>query len=224
MAMMNCLCFGKGHVSKRNNMKILENAIDSIILGLEDYKSDEPRRLLSCTRNIFAGILLLFKHKLSLLSPDGTDESLIKQRVLPTKDVDGNIKWEGKGKKTVDVQQISERLESLGIDVDWKRVNEINKFRNDIEHYYSNLSDKAVQALISNSFIVIRDFISKHLGLDPKNLLEEEWETLVSVSEVYEREKEECLNALERIDWISSVLPSAISEYKCENCGSDLGL
>ena len=80
-------------------MKILDNAIDSIVLGLQDYKSDDPRRLLSCTRNMFSGILLLFKCKLSLLSPEGTDESLIKQKVLPTKEAAGNINWEGKGKK-----------------------------------------------------------------------------------------------------------------------------
>ena len=46
---------------------ILKNAVDSISLGIEDYQlgigdceSSDPRRLVSCTRNLFAGIILLF--------------------------------------------------------------------------------------------------------------------------------------------------------------------
>lgn len=50
-------------------MSILKNAVDSIALGLEDYETsiaeEDERRIISCTRNIYAGILLLFKHKLS---------------------------------------------------------------------------------------------------------------------------------------------------------------
>ena len=44
-------------------MTILQNAIDSIALGIEDYEEavHDSRRLISCTRNIFAGILFTFK-------------------------------------------------------------------------------------------------------------------------------------------------------------------
>lgn len=78
-------------------MSILKNAVSSIIIGLEDYSSLDERRVISCARNIFAGILLLFKHKLVLLSDSDSDEALIKQKVLPVTGVDKNIK--GKGKK-----------------------------------------------------------------------------------------------------------------------------
>lgn len=204
-------------------MSILNNARDSIIMGLEDYSSSDRRRLISCTRNLFAGILLLFKYKLSLLSPPNSGEALIKERVRPTIDAAGNLQWVGRGKKTVDVQQINDRFESLNISVHWARVKEINNFRNDIEHYYSNLSKAAINALISNTFIVIRDFISQHLQLDPKDFLgEQSWSTLVSVSEVYEREKEECVKLLENIDWGSNGLASALVAFKCTNCGSGL--
>ena len=153
--------------SKQNVAEgILKNAVDSISLGIEDYQlgignceSSDPRRLVSCTRNLFAGIILLFKHKLAKLSPPGSDEVLIKQYVLPSpnrishqievlikqyvlpiRTSEGNIEWQGqeKKKKTVDVQRIWERLESLNIRVDWKRVEAINKYRNNIEHYYSS--------------------------------------------------------------------------------------
>lgn len=204
-------------------MSLLTNARDSIVMGLEDYMSSDKKRLISCTRNLFAGILLLFKHKLSLLSPKSSEESLIKQRVLPKIDSLGNVIWVGDGRKTVDVQQIKERLASLKISVHWDRVEEINKFRNDIEHYYSRLSKDAMRSVIANSFIIIRDFLFDHLNQDPKVFLgDDAWNILLSVAEVYEREKEDCIRVIDGINWGSFSLYDALIDYKCECCGSGL--
>lgn len=204
-------------------MSILNNAIDSIVLGLEDYESSDKRRLISCTRNIFAGILLLFKHKLSALSPKNSDEVLIKQQVLPKKDSAGQIVWSGKGKKTVDVRQIEERFQSLGVNTHWDRIEKIKEFRNDIEHYHSNLSKDAIRNLLSNSFIVIRDFIIEELSLDPRVLLgEASWNILVSIAEVYQKEKETCNDEIDKIDWASESLEEAFKDISCEGCGSGL--
>ncbi len=59
-------------------MSILKNAIDSMEIGMEDYQTKQDRRLLGAVRNVFAGLLLLFKHKLSELSK-AEDEALLKQ-------------------------------------------------------------------------------------------------------------------------------------------------
>jgi hypothetical protein len=204
-------------------LSILDNAKDSIIMGLEDYSSGEPRRMISCTRNLFSGVLLLFKHKLAILSPTESNEALIKQRILPKLSASGTVEWIGQGKKTVDVQQIRERLEALGISVNWERVEAINKFRNDIEHYYTQLSGDAIRALLSNSFLVIRDFLSQHLATDPKEFLgDEAWDTLLSVSEVYEKEKQECVAVVESVTFASGSLSDALNSYKCSNCNSTL--
>jgi hypothetical protein len=204
-------------------MDILTNARDSIVMGLEDYSSSNPKRLISCTRNLFAGILLLFKYKLSLLSPANSDEALIKQKVLPRIDSSGSVVWIGQGKNTVDVQQIKERFISLRIRVDWDRVEEIRKFRNDIEHYQSELPKAAMHKLISDSFLIIRNFLSQHLDLDPKKFLgKKAWNTLISVSEVYQKEKEECVKVIDTIEWGSEALYSALISYECSNCGSGL--
>ncbi len=204
-------------------MSILQNAIDSIAIGLEDYQSPDDRRIVSSTRNIFAGILLLFKHKLCELSGPETDEALIKQRVLPEIDATGAVRWIGKGKKTVDVQNIKERFESLGISVDWSRLERINRYRNDVEHYFSSLNAQSVQQLISDSFIIIRDFISEHLNEDPKELLgDEAWGVLIEVNEVYEKEKSACVASLETLNYFSEEICDAIEKYSCSECGSGL--
>ena len=204
-------------------MSILRNAIDSIAVGLEDYESTDDRRIVSSTRNIYAGILFLFKHKLCELSPDGTDESLIKQRVLPTIDSTGAVSWIGKGAKTVDVFNIEERFKSLGITVDWTRLKKINRYRNDIEHYYSNMNTESVQQLISDSFLIIRDFISNELNEDPKTLLGENyWKILVDVNEVYAKEKEECDASLAQLNYFRHEILNVIRSCRCGECGSGL--
>jgi len=108
---------------------ILNNAISPIQIGVEDYKSGDQRRLLSAVRNITSGILLLFKEKLRRLSPSGSDEVLIKKRVLPVRTSDGNVNFSGDGDKTVDVQEIKERFRSLGIHVDWKKIDDAIRLR-----------------------------------------------------------------------------------------------
>lgn len=204
-------------------MSFLTNAKNSIIMGLEDYSSSRPERLISCTRNLFSGILLLFKHKLNLLSPADSNEVLIKEKVVPDLGPNGHVKWVGRGKRTVDVQQIRERFQSLGISVNWDRVDRINKFRNDVEHHYTNLSRDAMRDLISNCFLVIRNFVSKHLNIDSKDFLgEDAWNTLTSVREVFEKEKEECTQTIESIEWGSDSLLSALISFKCTDCGSPL--
>lgn len=204
-------------------MSILQNAIDSIAVGLEDYESPDQRRIISCTRNVFAGILLLFKHKLVLLSSPESDEALIKQRVLPVIEDGRELSWKGKGSKTVDVQGIKERFESLSIEVDWRRLNKINGFRNDIEHYFSNLNHEAIRSLISDSFLIIDNFVRRYLDEDPKELLgTKAWNVLLSANEIYEREKTECDAALRGLKYFDDEILVALEGYSCQECGSRL--
>ena len=202
-------------------MSILKNAIDSIELGLEDYKNSDPRRLASSVRNFYAGILLLFKHKLALLS-ENDDESLIKAQVVPEV-VDGKLRWVGKGKKTVDLQRIQERFKSLGIRVSWKQMHAIQDYRNNIEHYYDSASPKVVRQYIAACFLVIRDFIVDHLESDPKELLgETTWACLVEEEQVYSAERKACLTKLEEIDWDEPSVAALVDYFECSKCGSNL--
>ncbi len=204
-------------------MSILKNAIDSIAVGLEDYSSSDQRRIISCTRNVFAGILLLFKHKLSILSTPNSDEALIKSKVLPVFDKNNHLEWKGQGSKTVDVQGIKDRFKSLNIDVEWQRIDKINDFRNDIEHYFTTQTHETIRVMLSNSFVIINDFIRKHLNADPKELLgAAAWTVLIEVNEVYEREKAECLASLQSLKYFDDEILTAFEKYSCDKCGSDL--
>ncbi len=136
-------------------MSLLKNAKISIRLGLEDYKSNDKRRVISSVRNFHAGVLLLLKEKLRRLSPSNSDEVLIKDKILPKLDANRKIIFVGKGKKTVNTEQIKDRFESLGIKFDWARFYKIKNLRDDIEHYHS----AEITGMVSDAFILVRDFV-----------------------------------------------------------------
>jgi DNA-directed RNA polymerase subunit M/transcription elongation factor TFIIS len=204
-------------------MKLLNNAVVSIHLALEDYDSTGNGRMLSAVRNLHAGILLLFKEKLRRASPPGSGEILLMAKSEFQKSATGAVISVGIGRKTVDVKQIRERFENLGIKTDWKRFDEINRLRNDIEHYFTVVNPATMRAMISNTFIIIRNFISEELDFDPQEELGEMvWKKMLSVSEVAEKEREECKKALDAIYWESEAFAEAVSDLRCSECGSPL--
>ncbi|HDU8445776.1 MULTISPECIES: hypothetical protein [Morganellaceae] len=204
-------------------MSIIKNAIDSIQIGVEDFQSDDDRRSISAVRNIAAGILLLYKEKLCQLSPDNNRELLIKQNIRPVKNEKDEIVFEGKGHKTVDVQSIKERFRSLNVTVDWGRFDEINKLRNDLEHYYTSESPDAVREIVAKSFLLIRDFLSDHLDQDPQESLGNDcWAALLEVSDVYSAEDKACQATINAIDWKYHSVEMALKNLRCNQCYSSL--
>ncbi len=204
-------------------MSIIQNAINSIQVGIEDYQINDERRSFSAVRNIAAGILLLYKEKLCLLSPDDNKELLIKQNIRPVLDDRGQIIFEGRGHKTVDVQSIKERFKSLGVVVDWGRLDEINRLRNELEHYYTSKSLDAVREIIAKSFLLIRDFLTEQLKLDPQETLgKETWSILLEVSDVYSAEEDACKKTIEAIDWKYLSVENSLKYLRCERCHSSL--
>jgi ribosomal protein L37E len=204
-------------------MELLDNAIESVQVGVEDYRSGTRPRLLSAVRNIHAGILLLYKEALRRQSPAGSNDALMMARIAPRKDSSGKIVFVGEGKKTADTQQIRERFDALGIKTDWKRFDRINETRNEVEHLYPRLDQKGLEGLISDSFLVIRDFIASELHDDPLNLLgEETWQAMLEVAEVYQKEKEESRRLLTEAKWGFSAIREGVLDLTCPLCSGDL--
>jgi len=177
---------------------------------------------LSALRNISAGVLLLFKEKLRQLSPEDSDEVLIKQRISPKIEVDGVVFF-GAGKKTVDVIQIIERFESLNIEVDWKRVNRIIALRNEIEHYRTQMPAATLRGMVADSFAVVSHFIRVHLNALPVDLLgEETWQVLMSEAAVNDEHVLACAEKMATVKWQVPVLEQVARWFCCTKCGSQL--
>jgi len=204
-------------------MDLLSNATQSICAGVEDYQEGSHARLLTAVRNIHAGILLLYKEALRRLSPNGSNEVLVKAKISPTRDANGNVLFLGVGKKTVDVQQIKDRFAELNITADWPRFDRITDVRNDIEHYYTKADKKALESVISDAFVCIRNFMTAELKEDPLALLgDETWEAMLKISEVYEAERSECEEILSKVDWKSDTLKDGVLDLTCPSCSGSL--
>lgn len=204
-------------------MSLFKNAIDAIQVGVEDYLMGDNRRYLSSVRNVCAGILLLYKEKLKRLSPSHDGEVLIKQFIKPVFDENGNISFVGDGAKTVDVQAIKKRFKSLKIQYDWGKFDEINKLRNNIEHYYTEKSSEVVREIIVESFLLIRDFISDYLEEDPYAVLGEDcWQSLLNTAEVYQAEAKACRQSFDTYRLEGQILEHLLENTKCPSCYSSL--
>lgn len=202
---------------------LLNNAVQSIQIGVEDYQSSDSRRILSAVRNITSGVLLLFKERLKELSPLNSDEVLLKQYIKPIIGAGGSVEFVGKGNKTVDTYQIEERFKTLGIEVDWKRFRKIIEARNNIEHYCTSESEDRLKELLSDCFLIIRNFVAENLKYEPIELLgEDTWSVLLKITEVYKKELEECRKEFSLITWDSETLYSISENIRCNNCYSQL--
>ncbi|HFQ4907382.1 TPA: hypothetical protein ACGU4V_004580 [Vibrio vulnificus] len=204
-------------------MSLLNNAVDSIQVGVEDFDMEDDRRNASAIRNIFAGILLLYKEKLCRLSPEHDKELLIKKKIRPVINEDGELEFQGNGHNTVDVQMIKELFKSLKVHVEWKRFDEVNRLRNDLEHYYTAKSPDAIREIVSKSFLLIRDFTANELQENPVSLFGEGcWQSLLNVADVYAKEEAECEESLDKIDWKYGVVSEILSSLRCNSCHSSL--
>lgn len=204
-------------------MNLVTNAIESIQVGVEDYRTGTRTRLLSAVRNIHAGILLLYKEALRRLSPKDSNDVLMMAKIAPARDTEGNVVFVGVGKKTADAQEIKERFEALGIKTDWKRFRRISQVRNEVEHLYPDLDQKGLEGLISDSFLLVRDFVSDELDDDPLTLLgNETWQAMLSVEEVYQKEKHQCYSLLKGASWPSPIVGQGVLDLRCPGCSGDL--
>jgi ribosomal protein L37AE/L43A len=205
-------------------MDLLTNAIESIQVGVEDYKAGTRPRLLSAVRNIHAGILLLFKEALRDFSPPDSNNVLMMELIAPSKSGTINkISFVGVGNKTATAKQIEERFSALGIQADWARFNRINRTRNEVEHLFPQLDQKSLQGLISDAFVVVSSFIRDELNLNPYDLLgQETWQMMLAVDAVYEKEQSECDEAIARAKWKSVTVKAGVQKMACPRCASGL--
>lgn len=203
-------------------MSILNNSVEAIQVGVEDYDVDSPARLKAALRNVHAGVLLLFKCKLQELSPKESDEVLLKQFIRPSIE-NGRLSFVGKGKKTVDIQAMEERFTALKIHVDWKMLKSATRIRNEVEHYFTTESPKAIREALGKLFVIAVQFAKEHLKVDLRShLTEEVWNSLVDIRGVYELDRDLCTRSQQNLKSSYALIKSNVGLVYCEECSSDL--
>ncbi len=201
---------------------LLANAISSIEVGVEDYKLNEPRRAASAVRNLYAGVLLLLKEKLRRDSPAGSNDALIYELVEFQRRPRG-IAFVGKGKKTVDVEQIRERFKSLGLSLDETRLDQLRRIRNDIEHHSLKDSHAKVQEAIARTFVLVASVLEDHLGLKAhETFAEGVWQTMLDEAETFKEVEDRCRQSVAALVNVPSAGDAVLDYLECPRCGSSL--
>lgn len=204
-------------------MSMMQNAIDSIELGVADYKDADARRGTSAIRNLTAGILLLLKCVLFERSAPGTNGMLIYQNFKQVVNLDGTVTSQPQGKKTVDVATIMERIDALGIVIDWSNLKAIIEIRNDIEHFHTSKTDTLVREALAKGLPLIQFVLGDLLGERPTDVFSKEaWASLREIKDIFDAELAACRSTFDAVEWDSNILVEAVSEFRCPACTSPL--
>ncbi|BEO51078.1 hypothetical protein SMQE21_10180 [Serratia marcescens] len=210
--------------------KLYDNAVISIQLGIEDFEQSNsgiPTRALSSVRNLFAGLLLLFKYKIAVSVNDPADAYMLifnPPFILPKSDGNGGVKWvpDGKFKKTtIDVQGIEQRFEGFGIDVDWAAIKKLQDCRNHLEHLHPQHTLGEVGGFVADLFPVLSDFITNQLAQAPSDVLGSAWDKMLAHQDFYNQQLAQCEES-----WESAGVPEGMKIYLtqciCDMCASKL--
>ncbi len=203
--------------------RLLQNAVDSIRVGVEDYETGDRVRSLAAVRNLHAGLLLLAKWVLVESVPKASEEEVIRTVYEPEPDGLGGVKYVPRsGKQTIGLQHIHRRFERFGLKLGPKankRLKSLASMRNDIEHRYSSAGVATVRQTVSEAFVVASEMF--RLGdVDPRQQLGNAWGVMLDVNEVYEKEQEACWATFEEVEWRFAVRPGFGPE--CPSCNSEL--
>lgn len=209
---------------------LLTNAVQSIQIGIEDFGSDDPRRILSTVRNLYSGILLLLKEELRRRSPADSNAVLLRVEHDFKPQPGGVMTVVGKGKHTVNGRQIRERLESIGTPLtaeEWKRLwADLGKFqaiRNDVEHFETKVPKAEIKAAIFLATALVRLVVADLLKEDPASLLGDAcWSVMLQTEQVYAEQKLACEATLAKVQWNTKAATDAVAELRCSYCESEL--
>lgn len=211
--------------------KVLGNAVVSIQLGVQDYQMSvaaggNPQRAISSARNLFAGVLLLFKYKLASLaaSPEHAATLIYKSRNFkPQLGDNGVIEWhpELERNQTIDTNGLKSYFTSLGIETDWAVVRTLQICRNDLEHLHPTHPIEEIKKFLLDLFPLLRDFITNELGENPATLLPGTWDVMLQNHAFFTQNLENA-QAMWRDIGVPEHTMQMFSTCQCPNCGSHL--
>jgi hypothetical protein len=202
---------------------LLQNALDSIQVGIEDYRQGTPPRLASAVRNFYAGVLLLAKEVLRRVSPPESNEGLIYERIGFRIAANGTVTFQGHGTKTVDVGTILERFAQLNLRLERQPLDTLQRIRNQLEHHAPQHSAAQMQEAIAATFRLVNEIIEWHLGEMPPALLDSEtWDTMLKEERLFQHEIERCAESIEWLTGLPDKTKELLHHAVCPSCDSSL--
>lgn len=202
---------------------ILENAANSIALGIEDIQADDPKRASSAIRNFYAGVVLLGKACL-LSRAETADPAIVlaaRHKLVP--DGSGNVQIEARGHATIDVVDLEQRFADFGIN--WVTGDAksafalLRRMRNSVEHFSHSHSQKDIKKAVGACYPIVAEFFDL-LGKNPADHLGASWTYMAEQEQLYLKLVKECLASLSKLPWASYLTTDEPAAYTA--CGLSL--
>jgi hypothetical protein len=196
------------------------NAVQSIQIGVEDFQSNDQKRAVSAVRNLYAGILLLAKEVLVRTVPGVDPKAILSDRYKPILTKSNKVEYvPDSAGRTIDFQTISKRFSDFGLKIDHKALDDLNKIRNEIEHYFTSQPHPKVHEAIAKALPVVAGLF-RFIDEEPATALGNTWEIMLGVKSVYDQERNVCEESFKAVDWESPSLGTA--PKVCPACSSEL--
>lgn len=207
----------KGKELKDESFDLLENALSSIQVGVEDYQSKDRHRSISAVRNFYAGVLLLGKQCLINAVPDADPMDVLGTRYEPIPDGKGGIEFRSLGERTIDFSDLKDRFKKF--DLVWPNVGieKLQKIRNKFEHFHTSESVEQIQEIIADCFPLVEHFFTI-LKVNPADKLGDSWKIMLEEKRFFQTKKKECDDTFIDLAW-KNFDPS---ELQCSACDSSL--
>lgn len=197
---------------------LMQNAVESIELGVSDYGANEPARALSAIRNFMAGVLLLAKEALIRRAPNADPSAVIAKSYEPVPDGKGGIVLKP-SISTIDFENIKRRFKSFGLAIDDHALIRLNSIRNEVEHRHTDRSPEELRRTIATAFPVVSEIL-RHMGEHPAKVLPTAWPVMIQVHETHARELAACKKTFALVKWPHPLL-SRLS-FLCPKCEWEL--
>jgi hypothetical protein len=198
------------------------NAVYSLQLGVEDFKSNDARRWISSARNYYAGLLLLAKQCLLEQAPKADPLDIIASRFQPVLDGRGGVSHQPKGHGTVDLDELKSRFEAFNIPWSKSWNNKLKKLqvsRNNLEHFHPKEPLASIRETIAATFSMVDDMF-KILRKEPAVELGAAWQLMLDEKHFFEEQREACKNSFVKIKWFGKL--ECFDDIQCPHCGSGL--
>ena len=215
--------FWSNHTSIKMASSLFKNAVNSIELGVEDFLSKDPRRVISAVRNFYAGVLLLLKEKLVRESPPDSNNALLYQRIVCSRNPSGEVRFGGKGEQTADVRQIKERFKNLELALDVNALNKLKAIRNNVEHYSLKVPKARARAAIAETFQLAATVLVDHLEEKPAEIFDiKTWQTMLTETETFRSIEQRCEKSFKTLTDVPSSAVAVLPYLTCPECDSSL--
>jgi hypothetical protein len=198
---------------------LFDNAVGSIRMGVQDYRSADDHRHISAVRNYYAGILLLAKEVLIRRFPNEDPDKLIASNLKPVAGPNGSVEYIPASHATIDFVTIGRRFDDLGIVFEHKLLQGLNRIRNDVEHKFSSLGRTAIVEAIAKGFPAAGQLF-RLIDEDPVIALGDEWQEMLHNRALFDAELAECDKTFDEVEWVSDTVSAA--KLVCPECSSNL--